>query len=319
VADVSIVIVSWNTRDALERCLASVDATVSTRSVQTVVVDNASGDGSAAMVRARFPHVRVLVSDTNVGFGRASNLGVAASDGRAVLLLNSDCELAHGALAILAAALDADDALGAVFPRLTNPDGTLQPSVHDRLPSPRSYVADVAFGASLRYALYRTAWLKRWLLRGQVRRHAQAHDVAWGGAACVLVRRAAFDAVGGFDPRFFMYMEDVDLCAELARAEYRLRYVPDATVRHQWGASTSKDPASMVRHAYESRVAYFAKHHPGWRAALTRRLALVELSVRVLTFSALGRVTGRASLGARAASSAACRAALSAAQPKRSR
>jgi hypothetical protein len=313
VPDVSIVVVSWNTRDALARCLASVDAATSGLAVETVVVDNASADGSAAMVRARFPHVRLLVNDANVGFGRACNQGVAAGRGRTVLLLNSDCELGPGALAVLAAALDADAALGAVFPRLVNPDGTLQPSVHARLPSPWSYLPDVLFGGSLRHALYRAAALKPWLLRAQLRRHARAHDVAWGGAACVLVRRAAFEAVGGFDPRFFMYMEDVDLCARLARAGYRLRYRPEATVRHHWGVSAAKDPAAMIRHAYASRIAYFAKHHPGWRAALARRLALAELGVRVLAFSALGRLTGRASLGARAASSAACRVALSAA------
>src|SRR5207247_1388209 len=131
--------------------------------------------------------------------------------------------------------LDADATLGAVFARLVNADGTLQPSVHDALPTPWSQAGDVLFASSLKYALYRAPALKPALLRGTLRRHAAAHDVAWGGAACLLVRRKAFDAVEGFDERFFMYMEDVDLCARLGAAGFRLRYVPEAVARARGG------------------------------------------------------------------------------------
>jgi len=311
--DLTAVVVSWNTREHLARCLAALEGAAEGVRVETIVVDNGSTDGSQAMVAEKFPRARLIQSADNVGFGRASNVGAAAGTGRAIVLLNSDCELTPGALATLLGALDADATLGAVFARLVNADGTLQPSVHDALPTPWSQAGDVLFASSLKYALYRAPALKPALLRGALRRHAVAHDVAWGGAACVLVRRKAFDAVDGFDERFFMYMEDVDLCARLGAAGFRLRYVPEAVAVHHWGASTSRSPARMLRHAYLSRVAYFDKHCPGWGGAVAGALASLELAVRTATLGLAARLTGSAALGARAEASAGCRAAVAAA------
>jgi len=311
--DVTVVVISWNTREHLARCLAALDSAAEGLRLETIVVDNGSTDGSQAMVAAKFPRVRLIQSPDNVGFGRASNIGAAAGSGRAILLLNSDCELQACALATLLDGLDADPTLGAVFARLTNADGTLQPSVHDALPTPWSHAGDVLFASSLRYALYRAPALKNALLRRTLRRHAAAHDVAWGGAACVLVRRKAFEAVEGFDERFFMYMEDVDLCARLAAEGFRLRYVPEAVAVHHWGASTAKSPARMLRHAYLSRIAYFDKHVAGWGGGVAGALASLELAVRTATLGVAARLTGSASLVARAQASAACRAAVAAA------
>jgi GT2 family glycosyltransferase len=311
--EITAVVVSWNTREHLARCLDALDGAADGLHVETIVVDNGSTDGSQAMVAAKFPRVRLIQSPDNVGFGRASNIGAAAGSGRALLLLNSDCELHAGALATLLDALDADPALGAVFARLSNADGTLQPSVHDALPTPWSHAGDVLFASSLRYALYRTPALKKALLRRTLRRHGAAHDVAWGGAACVLVRRKAFEAVEGFDERFFMYMEDVDLCARLGAAGFRLRYVPEAIAVHHWGASTAKTPARMLRHAYLSRIAYFDKHFARWGGGVAGALASLELAVRTTTLGAAARVTGSASLAARAQASATCRAEIAAA------
>jgi GT2 family glycosyltransferase len=191
-ADVTAVVVSWNTREHLARTLSALEGAADGLRVETVVVDNGSTDGSQAMVADKFPRVRLIQSPANVGFARACNVGAAAGTGRAVLLLNSDCELEPGALGVLLGALDADPVLGAVFARLLNADGTLQPSVHDALPTPWSYAGDVVFASSLRYALYRAPRLKRALLRTTLARHGRAHDVAWGGAACMLVCRKAW-------------------------------------------------------------------------------------------------------------------------------
>ncbi|HEV8584852.1 MAG TPA: glycosyltransferase 87 family protein [Methylomirabilota bacterium] len=310
--DVTAVVVSWNTREHLARCLAALEAAAGGLRVETIVVDNGSTDGSQAMVADKFPRVRLIQSPDNVGFGRACNLGAAAGTGRAILLVNSDCEPAPGALATLSAALDADATLGAAFARLLNADGTLQPSVHDALPGPWSQAGDVVFASSLRYALYRAPGLKRALLGRTLRRHAAAHDVAWGGAACVLVRRKAFEAVDGFDPRFFMYMEDLDLCARLGAAGFRLRYLPEAVAVHHWGASTAKSPAPMLRHAYLSRLAYFDKHFPGWGGAVAGALISLELAVRTATLGVAARLTGSSGLRARADASAATRGAVAA-------
>ncbi|MEX2146954.1 MAG: glycosyltransferase 87 family protein [Candidatus Rokuibacteriota bacterium] len=310
-ADIDVVIVSWNTREHLARCLTALTAAGDDGvGLNVIVADNGSTDGSAAMVAGKFPHVRLLAGADNVGFGRACNAGARAGCARAILLLNSDCEPAPGALAAMLAALDAGPDVGGVFCRLVNADGTLQPSVHRSLPTPWSHLGDVVFRGSLRHALYRTVALKRWLLAPTQRRHAVAHDVAWGGAACLLVRRAAFEGVGGFDERFFMYSEDLDLCARLGAAGHRLRYLPEAAAMHAWGASTAQRPAAMVREAYVSRVRYFDKHFPGWGGAVAATLATVELGVRRATFSVLGRLPGadRAGWRRRAAESAACAA-----------
>ena len=306
--DVTAVVVSWNTREHLARCLSALEGAADGLRVETVVVDNGSSDGSQAMVASKFPRVRLIQSADNLGFGRACNLGAAAGTGRAILILNSDCELEPGALATLRGVLDADAALGAVFARLVNADGTLQPSIHDALPTPWTHAADVLFRSSLTHALYRRPVLKSLLLRGALRRHAAAHDVAWGGAACLLVRRKAFETVDGFDPRFFMYMEDVDLCARLGEAGFRLRYMPDAVAVHHWGASAARSAARMLREAYLSRVAYFDKHFPGWGGGVAGALASIELAVRAATLGVAARVTGSAALDARARASEACRA-----------
>jgi N-acetylglucosaminyl-diphospho-decaprenol L-rhamnosyltransferase len=311
-ADMDVVIVSWNTREHLARCLGALEAGTAGVALNVIVVDNASTDGSPAMVTEKFPPVRLIANADNLGFGRACNVGARAGRARAVLILNSDCEPAPGAIAAMLAALDADPALGGVFCRLLNSDGTLQPSVHRRLPTPWAHLGDVFFRSSLRYALYRTPALKRWLLAPTARRHATAHEVAWGGAACMLVRRSAFEAVGGFDETFFMYCEDLDLCARLGAAGHRLRYLPQAVVVHAWGASTVQRPAAMLREAYVSRVRYFDKHYPGGGGALAALLAIMEIGVRGAAFSALALLRGRA--GARwrrrAEDSAACLASL---------
>lgn len=286
-AEVSVIVVSFNTREHLARCLAAIPAAAAGLPLETIVVDNASDDGSADMVAARFPNVRLIRSVANLGFGRATNTAAATARGRALLLLNSDCELAPGALATMQRALEVDAFVGAVFCRLHNSDGTLQPSVHRRLPSPWSGLGDALFITSLRHAVYRAPALKRLLLRRTAARHARAHDVAWGGAACMLVRRKAFDAVGGFDERFFMYSEDVDLCARLGAAGYRLRFLPEARATHHWGTSTAQRPAAMVRAAYVSRVRYFEKHFGARGGRLARAFASAELTARAVLFGAL--------------------------------
>ncbi|HEV8306505.1 MAG TPA: glycosyltransferase family 2 protein [Methylomirabilota bacterium] len=310
--DVSVVIVSWNTREYLGRCLAAIPPAAGTLTVETIVVDNGSRDGTPAMVAGEFPGVRVIQSPENLGFGRASNVGARASRGRTLLFLNSDCELGPRALAAMVGALDEEASLGGVLCRLLNPDGTLQPSVHRAPPSPWSLIGDLVFLSSLRYAVYRTPALHRWLLRSTTRSHREAHDVAWGGAACLLVRRDVFEAVGGFDERFFMYCEDMDLCKRIRDAGYRLRYLPGPSAIHHWGKSTAQSPAAMLQEAYRSRLRYFEKHFPGWRGRMAGRIVTAELRVRSLVFSLMACLPSRRQpwFRDRAAASAACLAQL---------
>lgn len=135
----------------------------------------------------------------------------------------------------------------------------------------------------------------------------KTHATPWCCGTVLLVTRALFEAVGGFDERFFMYSEDVDLCARLGKEGHRLRYLPEAVTMHAWGASTAQRPAAMLREAYVSRLRYFDKHFPGGGGALVAALARVELRVRLAAFSLLGILPGGASWRRRAAETAACR------------
>jgi hypothetical protein len=287
------VLVSFNTAEPLARAIDAVTADADGLDVEVLVVDNASTDGTRTMLAEKFAHVRVIAQDENVGFARACNAGARAATGRALLFLNSDCEVRGGALRAMLAALDQAPDVGAVLPRLTHADGTLQPSVHARFPTPWSLLGEACFLSSLRYAVYRHPLAARWLLRGTRARHARSHDVAWGGAACLLVRRDAFAAVGGFDERFFMYWEDVDLCRRLGAAAWRLRYVAEAAALHHWGVSAVLRPRPALIAPWTSRLAYCAKHFPAWGASVAYPVLALDLAVRRLVYGALALAPAR--------------------------
>ena len=306
--DISILIVSFNTRDYLAQCLAAIPRAAEGLTIETIVVDNGSSDGSQAMLAERFPQIRLIQNQENLGFGRANNIGARAAAGRALLLLNSDCELQVGALVTMLHALDHDSSFGGVFCRLLNSDGSLQPSVHRSYPAPWMQIGELFFLSPLRYALYRNSALHPWLLRRTIRLHSLAHDVAWGGAACMLIRRDPFEAVGGFDEGFFMYCEDMDLCKRIRDAGYRLCYLPTASAVHHWGRSTAPHSAAMLRESYRSHMLYFEKHFPGWQTRVARWITLGELFIRrhALWLLAVFPSPHQVSFQERAAASAAC-------------
>lgn len=280
IPDISILIVSFNTRDYLSRCLASIPQAIEGHAVENIVIDNGSTDGTQAMLIEQFSHVQLIQNQTNLGFGRANNLGALAARGRTLLLLNSDCDLQTGALTRMLGALDRDPSLGGVLCRLLNSDGSLQPSVHSSFPGPWSLLGDLFFLSSLRFAIYRNPILHSWFLRRTIRIHSIAHPVAWGGGACMLIRRDVYERVGGFDERFFMYCEDMDLCKRIGEEGYRLLFLPDAAAIHHWGRSTIQRPTPMLREAYQSQLYYFQKHLPGWRSGLARWVAICEILIR---------------------------------------
>jgi N-acetylglucosaminyl-diphospho-decaprenol L-rhamnosyltransferase len=254
------VVVSYESRDDLLRCLASLrdDAGMP---VQIVVVDNASTDGSAAAARDAFPEATVVEAGANLGFGAANNLGLRHTDADLVLLLNPDAELRPGALRRLCDVLEERPQVVAVGPRTLNEDGTPQ----------------VSFGPRLTLA---SEWRQRRLVRGVRVRHPQAlaeaaeltarpGSPAWLSASCLLVRRAALLAVGGFDERFFLYEEDVDLGYRLRAAGGELSFEPTAEVVHRLGRSAARDPRRVRLEYHRSHLLLYRKHNPAWE-----RLAL---------------------------------------------
>lgn len=230
---VAAVVVSWNTKDLLARCLSSFASEVERGAAEVTVVDNASTDGSPELVRDRFPWARLHASRENLGFGRAVNLGVAQTSADWIAVANADIALRPGALDALLQAGQRDPGAGAIAPRLVLPDGSTQHSVFG--------FPTVPFALILALQLHR-----RW--RGLGDRlalpgywdHRRARRVPWAVAAFLLVRRSAWQQTGGFDERQWMYAEDLELGWRLRDAGWATRYEPRAVVDHESTAATSQ-------------------------------------------------------------------------------
>jgi len=270
--DLSIIIVNWNTRDLLAQCLQSVYAHPPEGEFEVWVVDNASTDGSAEMVRERFPQARLIRNAENVGFARANNQAIRQSSGRYVLLLNPDTEVKPGALETLVQFMDAHPEAGAAGARLLNPDGTLQSSCHPFPTLGREFWRLFHLDALRLCACYEMARWDPETLRPV--------DVVQG--ACVILRRKALDQVGLLDEDYFIYTEEVDLCYRLRQGGWRIYWAPQATVVHYGGQSTRQMPAEMFLRLYESKLLYFRKHHSRQAARAYKLILLAAATARLL-------------------------------------
>ncbi len=234
--DLSVILVSRDTRELTLRCLASVAASLADTAVtwEAILVDNASSDGTIAAVRDAFPAVRLIEAGGNRGFAVGNNLGLAVARGGALLLLNPDTEALGDALPTLLDTLRRDPALGVVGPALCYPDGTPQES-RRRFPTPLT--------PFLESTLAQHYWrhnrvIERYFVADRPATARQ--DVDWLHGACLLVRHAALAQIGGFDEAYFMYSEELDLCARLRAHGWRVAYEPDAALIHHEGASSAQ-------------------------------------------------------------------------------
>ena len=257
--EVSAVVVSYNSAADLPDCLRSLR---SEGVADVVIVDNASADGSVEVVRRLDPDATIVETGANLGFGTAANRGVAVATGGHVLILNPDTVVEPGTVKALSEALDRDPGLAAVGPRLENLDGSLYPSVR-RFPQ-----LMVAFG----HAFLGLVWPANPATR-RYRMLDWDHDrpaasVDWVSGACVLVRRTAFDMVGGFDEAYFMYVEDVDLCWRLGQAGWRIGYEPAGRVVHALGGSSRLVPYRMIAEHHRSLLRFVSKSSSGPRRAI---------------------------------------------------
>jgi GT2 family glycosyltransferase len=256
VTDVSIIIVSFNARADLERCLESLHDSRPAARHEIVVVDNGSSDGSAAAAR-RWRDVRLIDAGSNVGFARANNIGIRATAGTNLLLLNSDTIVPPAAVDQLLAELEREPDVAVVGPRLVDAAGH----------------AELSFGRMI--GPLNELRQKRRARGGAVDALTSRRQYPdWVSGACLLVRRADAAAVGGLDERYFMYTEDVDFCAALRARGRRILFTPAVEVVHLRGRSASSVPAA-TRDAYRrSRIAFYEKHHPGWAPLLKVYLRL---------------------------------------------
>ncbi|HSS10554.1 MAG TPA: glycosyltransferase family 2 protein [Acidimicrobiales bacterium] len=261
---VSAVVVNYNAGLVLAECVASLRAD---GVAEVVVVDNGSRDDSLATLRQRDADTVWTEADENLGYGRAANLGARACHGRYLLVCNPDVVVRPGTVSALVARLDRDLGAGIVGPRLVNADGTLYPSART-FPS---------LGDALGHGLLGLFWpgnrfSRRYKLLDWD--HTETRVVDWVSGAFLVVRRDVWDGIDGFDPGYFMYMEDVDLCWRASRAGWQVVYEPSAQVVHLQGLCTDRRPYRMILAHHRSLWRFAWRSTDGWRRALLPPIGL---------------------------------------------
>ena len=275
---VSAVLVNYNAGDELRRALQSIADEMQGQPWEAVVVDNASIDGSRAIVDEFAPFVSSIANNENGGFARGVNQGLAATSAPRVLIMNPDCRLVAGAVAALGAELDQNEFCAIVGPRILNPDGSVQGSARGD--------PDMLTGLFGRSALLGRLMPWAGISRRNVVSEAAIRSghasvvVDWLSGACMLARRDALAKVNAFDERYFLYWEDADLCRRLRAAGYHVRYVPRATAIHRVGHSSRTARASAIRAFHASAYLYYTTHNAPRRMQPKRALAKLILSGR---------------------------------------
>ncbi len=283
--DVSVVIVSYNARELLDDCLASVAPNrCEGLTVECIVVDNASGDGSLAYVREHFPEVIAIDAGANLGFAGANNIGIRRSQGRYVLLLNSDAQMCDGALRTLVDAMDQDRRIGQAGPRLLNTDGSLQRSCRG-FPTPWNIATEYwylrrLFPRSRRFNDFYKGWFG----------HDSVADMDFLMGACLLVRRTAIEDVGLMNESYFMYSEETDWARRFHDSGWRVTFVPDASCVHLGGGSTRKQWERMYRSQVAGNLRYLTIHDSDRAARRAQRIMQSALTVRALTYRVAGLI-----------------------------
>lgn len=279
----SIIIVNWNTRALLAECLKSLVDTLTGISYEIWVVDNASSDDSLAMLARDFPAVQVIANRENVGFARANNQAMAQSQGKFMLLFNSDAVAIPGSIAALLQLAQNQAHVGMVGAHLLNTDGSFQAS----------------------YTSFPTLWQEFLILSGLGRmlygRYYPSHGPAenegaqgvdYVEGACMLVRREAFEQVGGLDENFFMYAEEVDWCCSMKKAGWQVWYQPAARIIHHGSGSSNERRTKREGDLYQSRVRFFRKHYGNTAAAALKTLMYIFTAIKSCTHGFLRLISG---------------------------
>lgn len=290
--DISIIIINWNTRDLLAECLESLYKTISGASFDIWVVDNASTDDSVQMVQANFPSVQLILNRDNVGFARANNQAMTASQGRTMLLFNSDAVATPGAVVALMQVIEAHPQTGIVGAHLLNSDGSFQAS-HSPFPNLWQEFLILSGLGRLFYG--------RWYPSRGAQEDKGPQPVDYVEGACLLVRREAFEQAGGLDEGYFMYAEEVDWCYSMRRAGWQVWYQPEAHIIHYGGGSSRNRRTQREADLYRSRVRFFRKNYGDTAAIALKMLIYILTAIKMITHGTLrllsGNRRGRAVVG----------------------
>jgi N-acetylglucosaminyl-diphospho-decaprenol L-rhamnosyltransferase len=269
--DVTISIVSLNTRDLLAACLRSVHAS-SGVTYEVFVVDNGSTDGSADMVERDFPSVRLIRNDSNRGFAAANNVAIKIASGRCVLLLNPDTVVEPGTLRNMVAFMDAGKNVGICGPRILFPDGRFQ-SCGYRFPT---LLSEIRQSKQIGGALRRIVGQEPPLEVGQ-----SPFEVDWVDGACLMIRRDVVAEIGPLDEQYFLYAEELDWCVSARKAGWAIYALPEVRLVHHQGQSSAQMSDVSLGHLVETRLRYYRKHH-GLAVAAATSLVYIAGCLRQL-------------------------------------
>jgi len=271
--DISIIIVNWNSKDYLRACLQSLARhPPAGLTYEVIVVDGGSFDGCAEMLAREFPPVIFVQSPDNVGFARANNLGAKSATGTVLWLLNPDTEIRGDAAAFLFHALQNNHKVGLVGARLLNTDRTLQTTCVQSLPTPLNQ----ALGSEFLRRLFPKSGL--WGISA-LESHREPVEVEAVPGACVMLRRQDFLRIGGLNPGYFMYAEDMDLCFKIRKAGFSISYVPTAEVVHHGGGSSSRQFSKFSTVLMREAVTYYFRSNYGSLHAHFYRLLMMISAV----------------------------------------
>jgi GT2 family glycosyltransferase len=248
---VSIIILSWDTKQLLRNCLKSLRG----MAVEVIVVDNGSTDGSPAMVAKEFPQVKLIRNKKNLGFGTANNQGMKIATSDYFLLLNSDTVVKDEAPLKMAAFLAKNPQAGAVGCRLLNPDGSLQPSAG---PFPDLKVSFVML------------FLEHWLKDLARTSFAKTTEVDWVMGAALMVRREVIKKAGWMDEGVFMYMDEVEWCYRIKKAGFKVFFYPGAEIVHLFGASSKSGRTAPILNIYRGLIYFYKKHCSDWQLKILK-------------------------------------------------
>jgi len=271
-------------RDFLAACLDSIQANTGNMTLEIIVVDSASTDGTVEMIRERYSWVKLLPQDSNVGFTRGNNIGLRAAHGRCLMLLNPDTQVIGEALPRMARYLDEHMQVGIVGPHTLNNDGSTQ-STRRRFPT-------------LLTAIFESTWLQKFAPR-RLLNHFYVKDIAdsdtadvdWVQGSALMMRREVYEQIGGLDEQYVMFSEEMDWCKRAKQADWRVVYIGEAQIIHHGGKSTEQ--VSALKHIYfqHSKLRYFRKFH-GLLAAFALRVFLVLSYVQQLIFEVIKGLLG---------------------------
>jgi GT2 family glycosyltransferase len=276
--EITIIIVSWNSKDYLAQCLASIHASAPRRSFKIVVVDNGSSDGTVAFLQAHYPEIRCLENKENRGFAAANNQAIRLANSRYVLLLNPDTLVRTGALDAMAEMLDGDESVWAVGPSVLNADGTRQ-QTGVRYPTNwnvfvESFFLDRLFPNTRLFGRHKEFY--------EDATKPRAVDYVQG--ACLLVTSRAIQSVGILDERFFMYFEETDWCYRMTHAGGRVCYCPAARVVHFGGNAVGHFDEQRLVYYHRSLLLFYRKHYSAADRGVLRFILWIRSLVRILVW-----------------------------------